>query len=81
MTVDVYIDRLVLEGLSARDGRRIAAALQHQLGQLIASQGLTVAADAAVERRDTGTVKTTDAGRPRQIGVHLAQAVFREASR
>ncbi len=82
MTIDVHIDRLIVEGLSDRDARRTAAAIEHHLGALILAQGRPTVTDAATtDHVDAGTVTTTHSGQPRQIGARIAQAVYREAGR
>ena len=80
MTLDVHIDRLILEGLDIREGRSIAATIERKLMDLVVTRGHPTGDNAtAVRRLDAGTVRTTPSNQSCQIGAHIATAIYRGA--
>ena len=78
MDIHVRIDRLVLEGvtLPAGGGAAVGAALEAELGRLLAEGGLAEAwqAGAAVPSLAAGPVSL--AGSPADLGAGIARAVY-----
>ena len=78
MDIHVRIDRLVLDGvtLPAGGGAAVGAALEAELGRLLAEGGLAEAwqASAAVPRLAAGPVSL--AGSPENLGAGIARAVY-----
>ncbi|MCP4329275.1 MAG: hypothetical protein GY791_12655 [Alphaproteobacteria bacterium] len=81
MTIDVSIERLVLDGLSRRDGKQIVTAIERQLQHLVATRGLPPTPDREITARhiDAGTVAAAGTGEARHIGDRLAHAIYRGA--
>lgn len=77
--VVVHIDRLVLNGFRAEDRHAIAAALQQQLGRVLAARdavaGLPDKGDVAQLRVDG--VQFEPSSNPQQIGTSVAQGIAR----
>jgi hypothetical protein len=78
LDIRVTIDRLVLEGVTLAPGGReaLGAALEAELGRLLAVGGLAEAwqAGAAVPRLTAGPVSL--AGSPADLGAGIARAVY-----
>ena len=78
MDIHVRIDRLVLEGvtLPAGGGAAVGAALEAELGRLLAAGGLAEGwqAVAALPRLTAGPVSL--AGSPVDLGVGIARSVY-----
>ena len=78
MDIHLRIDRLVLEGVTLPPGGRAAlgAALEAELGRLLAAGGLAEGwqAGAAMPRLAAGPVSL--AGNPENLGTGIARAVY-----
>ena len=74
--VELRIDQLVLEGVERADAPAIAAALERELGRLLAAEpgwGSGVSRD----RIDAGAIDLPGRGSPELLGARIAQAVHR----
>jgi hypothetical protein len=80
--IELHIERLVLTGFGAADGAPLGAALQQELGRLLAAGGVDALLGARhqVERVDAGTVPFSPAT-PQALGRRVAGAVHTELSR
>jgi hypothetical protein len=79
MTIDVHIERLVLDGLpmTSADGPRVRAAVEGELAWLLAAGGLSreLAAGGAVARVPTPQISFGQGERPDAIGRAVARSV------
>lgn len=79
MNIRLHIEQLVLEGLpvSQRQGELVMAAVQHELGRLLASEALHSqwASGAAVHTMQGTSIRTTDAASPMRLGERIAGSV------
>ncbi len=75
----LQIERLRLEGFSKAEARRTTAALERELGRLVATGGLPghLQKDLHIPRLDGGRVQLSQNGAPRQLGRHLARQIYR----
>jgi hypothetical protein len=80
MSVNLHIERLILDGLSASDaeGPIIGAAVERELARLLATGGL----EASLRSGGTWTgvpvgAAQLTASKPAQLGQQIAQAVYR----
>ena len=78
LDVDIDIAALQIEGMDARRGEAIAAALRAELARLVAAGGLASTASARIDARTvTGSVNAFDHdANPGLIGARLAHAVY-----
>ena len=76
--IRIRIDTLVLEGMSAADRLRIGAAVERELGRLIAEHGLPSGASERGARDvvDGGSFARTPLTTPSAIGAEVARAVY-----
>lgn len=80
MNVNIYIERLVLDGVSISPSQRplVKAAVEAELGRLLADGGLApnLLAGGAVPCVPSGTIEITPKSNPSQLGQQIAQAVY-----
>lgn len=76
--IRVRIEELVLEGFSPADRLRIGAAVERELGHLIAEHGLPAGAAASVARDvvDGGSFAREPLATPSSVGAQVARAVY-----
>lgn len=79
MRIDVHIERLVLEGLpiTAAEGPRVRAAVEHELARLFATGGLNseFAAGGARARIDAPQLTLAPRAQPENIGRAVARSI------
>jgi hypothetical protein len=79
MTIEVHIERLVLEGLpvTSADGPRIRAAVEGELSRLLAAGGLSceLASGGAAPSIDAPEISLAPRARPDAIGRAVARSV------
>ena len=74
-SVEVSIDRMVLDGVAPGDRYRVADAVQSELARLLIDQGVP-ANPAAHERQvDGGTIHVASGMRAAGVGEQIAQAI------
>jgi hypothetical protein len=80
--IELHIDELVVGGVPARDGERVAAALTEALGALVLRHAETggFAAGGHTPRVDGGRLDAGATGDARRLGAALAGAIFRSVS-
>ena len=77
-SVEVSIDRLVLDGVAPGDRYRVADAVQSELARLLIEQVVPPANPAAHERQlDGGTIQIASGMRAAGVGGQIAQAIYR----
>jgi hypothetical protein len=76
--IEVTIGELVLEGVSPGDRHRVAAALEGELGRLLAERGLPegLAGGARLDVADGGSFAHGPRATPSSLGAHVAAAVY-----
>jgi hypothetical protein len=74
--IELHVDELVLDGLSAADGRRIAAALEQELGRRLAGSDLRVDGDRSVETLGVGVVDVGSGSPADAIGARIASSLL-----
>jgi hypothetical protein len=72
--IHLHIDELVLDGISAGERHRIADALRHELGGLLAQPAPWPAASRAVDVMKCGPARVTEPG---GLGAGVAQSIYR----
>jgi hypothetical protein len=81
MTIHIHIDRLVLDGINLprHHHPKLQAALETELGRLIAINGLSaeVLAGGLFPTLSVGEMPLNAQHTPAQTGQHIAQAVYR----
>lgn len=72
--IEVEIEQLVLEGFDPRDSSRIRAALERELGRLLAEGGVPGAwrAGGSVARVDAGSFEVAPGGSAETVGTKIA---------
>jgi hypothetical protein len=79
VNISLHIEQLVIEGLSVsqRQGELVMAALQHELGSLLAAEALHSqwASAAAVHTMQGASIRATDAVSPVRLGEQIAGSV------
>ena len=79
MSINVHIERLILEGFSVSDAQSpiIGAAVERELARLLATGGLerSLQSGGAWATVPVGAVQLT-ASKPAQLGRQIAQAVY-----
>jgi hypothetical protein len=75
--VHIRIDRLVLRGFPRADRHQLSAALQDELGRLLAAPGgaTRIAALGSTARLDAGPIRVAAGGAPRETGLAAAHAI------
>jgi hypothetical protein len=76
--IEVHIDELVLEGVSAADRLSVGAAVQRELGRLLAERGLPEGFASAGEHEtvDGGSFERSPGATPARLGDQVAGAVY-----
>ncbi len=79
MTINLHIERLILEGVPLNGGAQstLRTALQRELANLLAREGLPGISAGAVSHLAGGTISLTTASSPAQIGSQIAQTLHR----
>lgn len=79
MSINIHIERLILDGLSVSDAQSpiIGAAVERELARLLATGGLerSLQSGGAWASVPVGAVQLT-ASKPAQLGRQIAQAVY-----
>lgn len=77
--ITLHIEELVLHGVAPAARHIVAEAMQRELEQLLAVQGVpaTLTSAAEVERIDAGTLSSATGAGPEGLGASAARAVFR----
>ena len=80
MNITINIERLILDGLpiAAAQGPLVQAALEAELGRLLAVDGLAAGllAGGAVPALPAGAIRVQPGDTPAQIGTHIAQTLY-----
>jgi len=82
--LEVHIEELVLHGFAPADRSRIGAAVERELGRLLAQTGLPPAFIQGMDRRervDGGAFTAGPGAGADAIGARIAQAVYRGLAR
>lgn len=81
--IRVHIEALVLEGFSSADRLRIGAAVERELGRLLAESGLPAGGAERLARDvvDAGSFAREHLGTPSSVGAQVAGAVYRGLGR
>jgi len=76
-SVELRIDRLVLEGVAPGDRYHVADAVQSELARLLIDQGVLANRNAAAHERqlDGGTIHIASGMRAASVGEQIAQAI------
>lgn len=79
--IEIYIDKLVVDGFDQKAGRSIGAALEQQLAHLLVEQGLPPAAlhAANIRHLDGGQVQVNN--NPSGIGHSIAGNIYQSLSK
>jgi hypothetical protein len=79
MSINLHIDRLVLEGVNIAPDQRhlLKANVETELARLLAEGGLasSLSQGAALSRLSTSSIQL-NGGSPMQLGRHIAQSVY-----
>lgn len=85
MNVNLNIERLVLEGFSLRPGEHllVRAAAERELSRLLSEGGVSpqLASGGAVPRLAAGDMLLKGGESPRQVGLQIAQALYKGIGR
>ena len=80
MNISVHIERLILEGLSvtSSQGALVQAALEKELGRLLAAHGLSeeLHRGGAVPRVRADAIHLSQENPPAQLGQSIARAIY-----
>lgn len=80
--VEVYVEELILYGVSPRDRYHLAGSLERELGRLLAGQvPASLTRPARIGHMDAGQISVARAAPARRIGADIAGAIFRGLSR
>jgi hypothetical protein len=81
--VVVHIDQLVLRGFGDTDAAGVGAALQGELGRMLADRGAgsRLASLGHVASLNAGKVRLKPDARPRQLGISTGRAIAKGMSR
>lgn len=81
--MDVYltIERLIIDGISLdrRQQRQLQAAVERELGRLVAEGGVGWQAGIGLPHAPAGTIELTADHQPNHLGRQIAQAVYTQA--
>lgn len=79
-SINIYIDRLILEGLSVPHHRQplLQAAVETELGRLFAMNGLTdnLRTVGAIPQISASDIQLPDETNPARLGQQIARAVY-----
>jgi len=85
MTVNIHIERLVLDGLSVpyHQQEQLQAAVEMELGRLLTTNSLAngLKQGGAVSHISVGDIQLTDENNPTDLGQQIAQKVYEGISR
>ena len=80
MTIQLHIERLVLEGLpmSRHQGTVVQAAVEQELGRLLSAghPSSQIASGGAIPVLQGGTIHGSNTARPMRLGTQIAGAVY-----
>lgn len=80
MTINLHIDRLILDGIDLPPGQRprLQAAVADELGRLLTAEGISpgLVANRAVPQVPAGTMQLNAQANPTQMGQQIARAVY-----
>jgi hypothetical protein len=78
MNIQLHIEALVFHGFAALDRQAINAAVEQELGRLLAAQGVppALAVGRAMARLDGGSFTVRPDAKPAHIGLQVAQAIY-----
>lgn len=81
--IEVHIEELVLEGVSAADRLSVGAAVERELARLLAEHGVPEGLTAGPARQtvDGGSFERGPRASPTRIGDQVAGAVYRSLGR
>lgn len=79
MKVRINIAELILNGFDYHDGKRIAAAIEHELARLIREKGLPDGLDGEMAKINAGSFDVKQ-GNARAVGGDIARAIYRALS-
>ena len=76
--IELYVEELVLHGLSPADRYRIGQAVEHELVRMFAERGApsSLAQGSEIERLDGGAFEVRQSAKAEAIGVQVARAVY-----
>jgi len=79
VSLELYIEELVLHGLVPTDRYRIGQAMERELGRLFGERGVpsSLAQEDNLERLDGRAFEVKQGSGAEAIGVQVAQAVYR----
>jgi len=78
--IEVYIEELVLHGFAPGDRYAVADAVQQELAQLLAAQGMSSELVGEHSAIDAGAFEVQLGERGAEVGAQVAQAVYRGLS-
>jgi hypothetical protein len=83
MIIELKIEELVIHGLEPGQRHRVADALENELGRLISERGVPASLrhDEARESLDLGSFDISFGTDSRQMGIHVARAIYRGLDR
>ena len=78
MNINVHIERLILDGLSATSaqGPAVGAAVEAELARLLVNQGLPRVSAGAVPFLSGGPIQLASDSKPVPLGHQIAQAIY-----
>jgi hypothetical protein len=79
--IEVYIDQLVLHGFSQADRWQVSDTLRHELGGLLAAQGIPRTWFSNPERIAVDIARPLNLTKPAQAGAEIASAAYRGGSK
>jgi hypothetical protein len=76
--VELHIEELILHGFGPGGGQAIAAAIEAELGRLLAIEGLPVSFEsgASIGTLDAGSFEAGSDSAPPELGKHIARSVY-----
>ena len=81
MSINLHIERLILDGVSVPPSQRplLQAAVEAELGRLLAANGVApeLLVGVALPSVSAGNIQLTPESNPTQMGQQIAQAVYR----
>ena len=78
-TINLHIDRIVLDGFGQMDSGQLSLVIQKELHRLISDQGLhgSLNQSQSIKRVATEPISLTDSIRERSLGNKIAGSVYR----
>jgi len=78
MDLKLHIEELVLHGFAAKDRQRIAAAVEHELGRLLAEKKWPMPrGNLNIESMRGGVFRTEAGAKPGATGTQIARTIYR----